>query len=293
MANKKKLIQCASWINSLEEPNMGYEHIIWELNEDGVGVLTMNRPKVFNAMSQRMVHEMLDVFAFIDRDDSVKVLVLTGSGDAFCSGADQRPDKNVDVFELFDRHDKRKFRSSPHGLSGFGEIAMAVNRCRIPVIAAVNGIAAGGGLSVSLGADIRIASKNARFCSVFMRRAQPPDTGTSYHLPRLVGTGHAMELIMTGDIIDAERASTIGLVNYVVKSEELLIFTLDLAHRIASGPSVAIELAKKLVKESLRNTLETQVSFEAWTVSAVSDTLDRKEGITSFLEKRKPEFRGE
>lgn len=272
---------------------MEYEHIIWELKEDGVGVITMNRPNVFNALSQRMNYEILDIFGHIDRDDAVKVLVITGAGDAFCSGADQRPERNVDVFELFDRHDKRKFHGSPHGLSGFGEIAMGLNRCRIPVIAAVNGIAAGGGLSVSLGADIRIASEKARFCSVFMRRAQPPDTGTSYHLPRLVGNGHAMELIMTGDIIDAERASTIGLVNYVVKPEELMSFTLDLAHRIASGPSVAIELAKKLVKESSRNSLETQVWFEAGTVSAVSNTFDRKEGINSFLERRNPEFRGE
>jgi len=154
------------------------------------------------------------------------------------------------------------------------------------------GFCAGGGLSLALAADIRIASPEARFISVFIRRALIPDTGTSFHLPKLIGSGRAMEMMLTGDAIDAAEADRIGLVNRVVPAEDLLPYTLDLAHRIARGPSVAIELTKKLVTDHMRDGIERQLVAEAWAINVCSQTEDRIEGARSFLEKRAPGFRG-
>ena len=268
---------------------MEYEHIRWELGDDGVGVMTLDRPERLNAISQRMLHEMLDVFEFIERDDAVKVLVITGAGRGFCSGADQRPE-DEDMFSVLGRRDRRRFTASP--IQAYAVMPLALAHCRIPVIAAVNGVAAGGGLSISLGCDIRVASTEGRFSAIFIKRALNPDTGTSFYLPRLVGSARAMEMMLTGDLVEADEALAIGLVNRVVAPEELMPTTLDQARRIASGPSVAIELTKKLVRESPRNTIGTQLGYEAWAQSVSSSSEDRKEGARSFLEKRPPAFVG-
>ena len=268
---------------------MDYQHILWELHGSGVGVMTLNRPETLNALSQRMLHEMLDVFDTIERDDAVRVLVITGTGRAFCSGADLTSERE-DMFEALGRKDRRRFTASPIG--AFAVMPLALAHCRIPVLAAVNGIAAGGGLSVSLGSDIRVASTAARFSSIFIKRALNPDTGTSFYLPRLVETGRALEMMWTGDFVEAEEALRIGLVSHVVEPDQLMPFTMDLAERIASGPSVTIEMTKKLVKDSLRNTIETQLGYEAWASSVAGGTDDRKEGLRSFAEKRAPVFRG-
>ncbi len=268
---------------------MEYQHILWELRDDGVGVMTFNRPDTLNAISQRMLHEMMDVFDTIERNDAVKVLVITGTGRGFCSGADQRSTRE-DMFEELGRQDRRRFTASPIG--AYAVMPQALARCRIPVIAAVNGIAAGGGLSISLGCDMRIVSTEARFSAIFIRRGLNPDTGTSFYLPRLIGSARAMEMSWTGDFVEAEEALAIGLVNRVVEPDQLMPAALELASRLASGPSVAIELTKKLIKASLDNTFDTQLSYEAWGASVCGTTEDRKEGAQSFLEKRPVAFKG-
>ena len=268
---------------------MKYQHILWELRDDGVGVMTLNRPDTLNAISQRMLHEMIDVFDLIERNDGVKVLVITGTGRGFCSGADQRGARD-DMFEELGRQDRRRFTASP--IEAYAIMPQALARCRIPVIAAVNGIAAGGGLSISLGCDMRIASTGARFSAIFIKRGLNPDTGTSFYLPRLIGSARAIEMSMTGDFVEAEVALAIGLVNRVVEPDQLMLSALELASRLASGPSVAIELTKKLIKASLDNTFDTQLSYEAWGASVCGTTEDRKEGAQSFLEKRPAAFKG-
>jgi 2-(1,2-epoxy-1,2-dihydrophenyl)acetyl-CoA isomerase len=267
---------------------MEYQDLLLE-QQDSVLLIALNRPEQLNALGARLVHELISVLEAADRDELTKAVVITGSGRGFCSGAAQGSDPSEGT-----KYDEQLgFRYTlEHPIGRWGVLFTLVNSFRKPLLAAVNGVCAGGGLSLALAADIRIASPEARFISVFIRRALIPDTGTSFHLPKLIGSGRAMEMMLTGDAIDAAEADRIGLVNRVVPAEDLLPYTLDLAHRIARGPSVAIELTKKLVTDHMRDGIERQLVAEAWAINVCSQTEDRIEGARSFLEKRAPGFRG-
>ena len=260
-------------------------------SQAGVAVCTLNRPEKLNAMGPQLVHDLLHVLESTQHDDAVKVLVLTGAGRGFCAGADvsggaaaAQLREDLDNADSFRRH-----REAPIG--HYGVLFAALDRYPKPTIAAVNGPAAGAGLSLALACDIRLASSRARFVSAFVHRAIVPDTGSTYYLPQFIGKGRALELMYTGEPLDAAAAERYGLTNCTVDPESLMNEALTLAEKIAKGPSLAIELTKRLVNTSAPN-FEMQVEREAWGLSITGSSEDRQEGIDSFLEKRAPNFQG-
>ncbi len=268
-----------------------YKDCIYELR-DSVAIVTLNRPERLNAISPNLVHELLDIVERSERDDDVRVLVVTGAGRAFCAGADLQAsaeDRDADV-ELDARDGYRRMIQGPIG--HWGVLYSALGHFSKPYIAAVNGVSAGAGLSLALAADIRIASTQARFIAVFIRRGIVPDTGTTYHLPQLIGPGRAVEMMMTGDEVDAATADKWGLVNRVVQPEALMPDALALANRLAGGPTVAIELTKRLVNDQTREGLNKQLQNEAWAGTRLAYTQDSGEGRSAFLERREPRWTG-
>ena len=173
-----------------------------------------------------------------------------------------------------------------------GWLTLALRRFPHPTIAAVNGVATGAGLSLALGCDIRVAAKSAKFSAIFVRRAIVPDYGCTYLLPKIVGMARALELMYTGNIIDAETALSIGLISRIVPDNAIMTRSFDLAKSIAMGPPITIELIKKTAYLSEENTLDNQMLLENHANSIVFRTEDYKEGVQSFLDKREPLFRG-
>ncbi|MCA9829282.1 MAG: enoyl-CoA hydratase/isomerase family protein [Dehalococcoidia bacterium] len=267
---------------------MEYQDIIVEQRE-GVALVTLNRPEKLNALGPRIIHELLHFVETSERDDAVKVVVFTGNGRAFSAGADLTGDRS----ESDALDEAAGYRRMKEGAIGhWGVLFSALANYTKPTIAAVNGIAAGGGLSLSLICDMRIASTEARFIAVFVRRALVPDTGSSFTLPQLIGPARAMEMMFTGDEVTAEQADRWGLVNRVVPHEQLMTESMALATRVARGPSIAIELAKRLVTDQTRTGFTRQMQSEAWAQTVVGTIEDREEGIRAFLEKRQPQWKG-
>ena len=184
----------------------------------------------------------------------------------------------------------RRLRTTPFG--GFGEVSKALRELPKPVIAAVNGAATGAGFALSLACDIRYASENARFSALFVRRGFVPDTGITYYLPRLAGTAKALELLWTGDMIDAKEAERIGVVSKVVPHDDLLLEVYEFADRLAKGASISIEIAKAAVYKAQHVDLDSAMAMEAWGQSIAHTSEDRAEGQKAFLEKREPNFKG-
>jgi 2-(1,2-epoxy-1,2-dihydrophenyl)acetyl-CoA isomerase len=268
-----------------------YQDCIYELR-DGVAIVTLNRPERLNAISPTLVHELLDIVERTRNDDDVHVLLVTGSGRAFCAGADLQAsaeDREHDV-ELDERDGYRRMIQGPIG--HWGVLYSALGHYPKPYIAAVNGVSAGAGFSLALAADIRIASTAARFISVFVRRGLVPDTGTSYHLPQLIGRGRAIEMLLTGDEVDAATADKWGLVNRVVEPEELMPEAIKLATRLAQGPTNTLELTKRLVDDLTRRGLDVQLQNEAWAGTRLALTQDAGEGRAAFLERREARWTG-
>ncbi|MDD5647769.1 MAG: enoyl-CoA hydratase/isomerase family protein, partial [Dehalococcoidia bacterium] len=227
---------------------MSYKLISVEI-EDEVATLTLRRPDKLNCLNVPILHEMSKALGDLNADDGIKALILTGEGRAFCSGADlaERPlgtDKNQPGIS-------RAEHTTP--FVSFGWVVKHIADFTKPIIAAVNGIAAGGGLALALAADVRIASENAAFSAIFVKRGLVPDCGVSYYLTRLVGVSRALELMWTGEKIDANEASRIGLVNKVVPHEALIKTTMEFAQSLAKGPSLAIEMIKRMAYTSLKS----------------------------------------
>ena len=267
---------------------MTYETIILEVDE-GVATLILNRPDKLNALDPTLLQESARVIAELNDDDEVKALIITGAGRAFCSGADLAAP--VSGTNLNQPGIGRRARLDP--FVSFGWLVRQIDEFAKPVIAAINGIAAGGGLAIPLACDIRIASENARFSCVFVRRGLVADCGTTFYLPRIVGIDKALELMWTGDFVDANVAERIGLVTRVVPAEDLMDVAKEFALRIARGPSVSIELQKRLTYEGLKTTsVQTQMAHEDFAQHICYQTEDAKEGAVSFFEKRDPHFTG-
>lgn len=268
---------------------MDYKEITFT-KEEGIATLTLNRPDKLNALGGIILDEMADAIEDVDRDDEAKVLIITGAGRAFSSGGDLTgPVSGIDP--TLPDIKQRSIRLDP--FCRFGRVMRLLRHLDKPVLGAINGIAAGAGLSLAEICDIRIASEEARFSSIFVRVACSADTGTTYWLPRIVGIAKALELMWSGDIIDAKEAERIGLVSRVVSHNDLMKVTKELANKIAKGPSIANEFVKRLVYHGLEsNNFESQLAYEAFALSVCSKTEDIKEGARAFREKRAPVFKG-
>lgn len=268
---------------------MDYRDLVFDLT-DGVATLTLNRPERLNAGSPRLVFELIDAFERIDGDEDARVALVTGAGRAFCSGADQSGEGREDAAALREQAGYRRTTGAPIG--HWGVLFDMLADYRKPIVAAVNGVAAGAGLSLALVADLRVASTEASFIAAFIRRGLVPDTGASYLLPRMIGPGRATEMMLTGDRVSAQQAFEWGLVNRLVEPDQLIPEATALARRIASGPMLAIELTKRLIVGATREDLAHQMEREAWGQSIASGSDDSREGVASFLEKREPHWKG-
>src|SRR5262245_26082106 len=247
--------------------------------DNGVVTLTLNRPERKNAMNATMFNELLDAFREIDAAPDDRVLVITGAGDAFCSGADLS-DRGKDTRHALQR------------LHWVADIALALHRIPKPVIAKVNGVAVGAGMNLALGCDLIVASEHARFSEIFARRGLTIDFGGSWLLPRLVGMHRAKELALLADIISAKEAAEMGMVNRVVPADQLDAFVADWANRLAAGPPLALGMTKRLLSNSFSMTMDEALEAEGMAQSVNFGTEDTAEAIRAFLEKREPKFKG-
>ncbi|MFC1904229.1 enoyl-CoA hydratase/isomerase family protein [Chloroflexota bacterium] len=252
--------------------------------ENSIAMLLLNRPERLNGLNDRMREELSNIALRVNNDDSIKVLLITGAGKGFCSGAD--------VFAQSGNIKKREYPSRNSMVSPVGIWGHSLAHIRKPVIGAINGVAAGSGLSLALLCDIRIAAENARFSAAWVKRGLAPDIGASYLLPLFVGVPKALEIIMLGKMIDAKEALSIGLVSQVVSENQLMSTAGEIASELANGPSVAIELAKLAVTRHLRREYEDQTYFETFAQKVCYNTEDHAEGVRSFIEKRPPQFKG-
>ncbi len=250
---------------------------------DGVCTITLQRSDVLNAFNNVLTDELALALKDASKNIDVRVVVLTGSGRAFSSGQDlaDLKEKYVPGHEPHLGEDLKK-RYDP--------IVKTIRTMEKPVIASVNGVAAGAGCSLALACDMRIASENASFIEVFVNVGLIPDSGSTWTLPRLVGFGRAMELCCTGRSVKAEEALAIGLVNKIVPQEELEEATLKLAKHLASLPAKAISLTKRLLNQSFENDFKEQLVQEAFAQETAGRTHDHFEGVVAFIEKRKPNF---
>jgi 2-(1,2-epoxy-1,2-dihydrophenyl)acetyl-CoA isomerase len=249
---------------------------------DHVVVLTLNRPDALNALNAELTNALYDAFDEIEGNfPDHRVVVLTGNGRGFCSGADVNR-LAAGVRGELPRTPQRRT---------IVELAPRLRSIPQPIVAAVNGVAAGAGLALALASDIRIASSQASFASIFVKRALVPDTATTYTLQRLVGPGVASEMALTGRVIDVEYAREVGLVNRVVAPERLLDEALELAAEVAANPPVAVQHTKRLIDRVAPDLMEL-VRIEAETNRQFADSRDRREAILAFIEKRTPLFTG-
>lgn len=250
---------------------------------DGIATLTLNRPDKLNAFTQAMLDRWAWALDEAQRDPAVRVLVVTGAGRAFCAGGDVGRMGEGRPTPL---EHKARLWENVH------RIPRALEAVDKPVIAMVNGPAVGAGMGMALMCDLRVASTAARFSTGYVNVGLVPGDGDAYFLPRLVGPARALELLWTGEFVDAAEAERIGLVNRVVPPERLQDETRALARRLADGPQVAIRLTKRLVYQSLRLDLRTHLDLVSSHMAVVRETEDHREGVQAFREKRPPRFQG-
>lgn len=260
---------------------MVYQEIIYQ-KENGLAIITFNRPEVRNALNYRAIDEALEAAGDAEADESVRVLILTGAGDkAFVAGADieELRERNT-MTELGERSARRRVLSN------------RLETMSKPTIAAINGFATGTGLELVMACTIRVASENARFGQPEINLGIMPGNGGTQRLPRLVGEGRAMEMILTGDLIDAQKAYGIGLVNRVVPQTELMPCVKELAAKLAAKPPLAVKLAKNAVHTGLNMSLAEGIEYENKLFAILCGSRDKQEGVAAFLEKRPPDFQG-
>ena len=260
-----------------------FEDLIYE-RQGQVAVLTFNRPTRMNAMGNKLKEEIPRAMQRAEVDPDVRAIVITGAGAAFCAGGDVK--EMSEARAAGGRSLKEKTQPSRDAA------LLAIYEARKPVIAAVNGAAAGAGMNLALAADIRVASTTARFSQAFVKRGLPPDTGGTYLLPRVVGLAKACELTFTGDTIDAAEGLRLGVVSRVVAPEELMAVSLELAKRIAEGPPVAITLCKQSLYRGIDGSLRDALARETAAFNVCAETEDANEGLVAFFEKRPPRFQG-
>lgn len=260
---------------------MAYENIIVTV-EDGIATVTLNRPRSFNVLNSQTLHELRSCFhKEINSSDSVNAVIITGEGGkAFCGGADIKEMKDMDAVHAV-------------AFSQLGQKTMTViEDCPKPVIAAVNGVALGGGFELALACDFILAAKKAQFASPEVNVGVMTGWGGSYKLVQILGKNRAKLLLFTGEIIDTETAYQLGLVNLMVDDERLMEEAIDLAGSLVEKPAMALTLMKRVVNRCQTVDRETAGLLEAEAFGACFATADQKEGMNAFVEKRKPKFIG-
>ena len=256
---------------------MTLEQILIE-RANGIGTLTLNRPDKLNAFAGRMRQEIVEGLQELDRDPAVRVIVVTGAGRAFSAGGDV-----AYMAELVERRDVESMAAL---VDAGRHVVTTIRQSSKPVIASVNGVAAGGGANLALACDLRIASDRASLGQTFNRIGLHPDWGGTYFLPRLVGPSKALELFWMADLIDAHECARLGLFNRVVPHSTLAGATHSFAQALAQKPALAISLAKRAVYESLDKTLSEMLDYELEAQMRCFESGDASEGIRAFTEKR-------
>jgi enoyl-CoA hydratase/carnithine racemase len=251
--------------------------------ERGVATIRLNRPERKNAFTLEMIDEWAAHLVAARTDERVNVVVLTGTGDAFCSGADLGRMESAEQTPL---ERKQQLTDRIH------RIALALEDLDKPVIAAVNGVAVGAGMDMALMCDMRFAARSARLSEGYIRVGLVPGDGGCYYLPRLVGTAKALELLLSGDFIDGEEAARLGVVNRVYDDDRLLDETYAFAERLAAGPPIATRMIKRAVYQSAQSDLRTALDLISSHMAVVTSTEDSKEAFRAFREKRQPRFQG-
>jgi len=258
---------------------MDYKNLIFEVNEKGVGVVRLNRPETLNAFNKEMVSECADLFETVNRDDGVRVIVLTGSKGAFSAGGDinwllasKEPFQKKEIMD-YTNH-----------------MILAMEKVKKPIIGCINGVVAGAATAVVLGCDIIYASEDARFAPNFIHIASVPDTGCSWFLPRKIGYHKAVEILLTGKILEAKEAYEMGIYNKIFPRDKLVEETMKFAETLSHGPRYAMQSIKAMLKMSLKNDLSTQLDIEAYYQVLAWSHSDFIEGVNAFFEKRKPNF---
>jgi 2-(1,2-epoxy-1,2-dihydrophenyl)acetyl-CoA isomerase len=256
------------------------DEILVDRTDNGVVTVTLNRPQVKNAIVGPMWEELRRIFQEVTQTETDRVLVVTGAGGVFCAGAQLSKDMVA---------------GGPHPLNAMHAIsaaAIALHDVSKPTIAKVGGDAVGAGMNLALGCDLIVAGESARFSEIFARRALSVDFGGTWLLPRLVGLHKAKELALFGDILSARDAEGIGVVNRVVPDGELDSFVADWANRLADGPPLALQMTKRMLSNSFSLSLSEALSWEAAAQAVNFASKDTIEGVTAFIEKRAPVFRG-
>ena len=262
---------------------MTYQNILFTI-EQGIATLTLNRPDKLNSFTQAMHEEVRDAIAKVNADGTVRVFVLTGAGRGFCAGQDlsdravEPGSKGVDLGESVEKN--------------YAPLVLALKALPMPVICAVNGVAAGAGANLALACDIVIAGKSASFVEVFCKLGLIPDTGGTFFLPRLIGSARAMGLAMLGEKLTAEKAEDWGLIWKCVDDADLAQEARKLAVHFSTAPTKGLAYTKQALAASGANTLPQQLALEARMMSDLGNSDDYREGVAAFMEKRAPQFKG-
>src|SRR5512136_169091 len=259
---------------------MSEPHALYDKSSH-IATITLNRPKAKNAFSPEMISLWREYLEKAKKDQGIRVIVVTGKGDTFCSGGDIR-----DMAEGKLRSwDMKKFL-----WEGVHRIVLALEDTDKPVIAAINGVAMGAGLDMAIMCDLRVCSDRAKLAESYIMMGVAPGDGGAYFLPRLVGIARALELLLTGRVISAKEALDIGLVNRVAPHEKLMEETMSLAKEIAGKPPLALRMIKRAVYQAQRSDLRSHLDYISSQLALLSETHDHQEAARGFLEKRKPEF---
>jgi 2-(1,2-epoxy-1,2-dihydrophenyl)acetyl-CoA isomerase len=259
--------------------------VLFEIT-DGVGWITLNRPKAYNALNRELAEQLLDAVIRCDEDGEVRAVVITGKGPSFCSGGDI---KQMMTAVESDGHAGVFLKTLTVSLH---EVIATIAYMRKPVIMAVNGAAAGAGFSLAIAGDLVLAADNARFTVAYTAIGLAPDGSSTFTLPRLIGPKRAFELIYTNRALSADEAMQLGMVNRVFPAAQFTDQLREFAVGVANGPTAALGCAKKLLTLSAQSSLETQMEHERRAIAACGRTADFREGVDAFFAKRPPKFQG-